>query len=342
MNPKHSRQRPHFVLLRRSGVLALGLLAAAALAQNAPAPARSVAPRATPGATLAAAATPRKEAAGTALHPQPWLAGALLAPMVGPVTLYAPPAGQPVRGLALFASGDGGWNLGVIDMARRAAASGLWVAGFSTPRYFKSLAAQPASQCVNAAGTLQALGSSIKQQLGLPPTLPVILVGYSSGATLVYAALVQAKPDTFQGGLSLGFCPEMETRHPFCPGTGDLTFARSKIPPHWPALAQNTHLQAPWHILQGDIDEVCAPRYAPDFVAGVPGAKAWVLPHVGHGFGYPRNWAAQYQQALNTLLPAMPTAAAAVAHSAAGSNAARPARQSPTAPRTAVWSSGLR
>ena len=334
MNPKHSRQRPHLVLLRRIGVLALGLLAGAALAQNAPAPARSAATRATPGA----ASTPRA-AAGTALHPQPWLAGALQAPMVGPVTLYAPPAGQPVRGLALFASGDGGWNLGVIDMARRAAASGLWVAGFSTPRYFKSLAAQPASRCVNAADALQALGSNIKQQLGLPPMLPVVLIGYSSGATLVYAALVQAKPDIFQGGLSLGFCPEMETRHPFCPGTGDLTSARSQTPPHWPALAQNTHLQAPWHILQGDIDEVCAPRYAPDFVAGVAGAKAWVLPHVGHGFGYPRNWAAQYQQALDTLLPAIP-ATTAVAHSSAGSSAARPARQSP-APRAAVWSSGL-
>ena len=237
------------------------------------------------------------------LHPEPWLAGVTQEPEVGPVTLYGPPSNVPVRGLALFASGDGGWNLGVIDMARRAAASGLWVAGFSTPTYFRSLATKPASVCANAAGTLKTLATSLEGQLGLDTRLPVVLIGYSSGATLVYAALIQAQPGVFQGGLSLGFCPELEVRHPFCPGVGNLSVTRSKMPPHWPALVRNTRVQAPWHILQGEIDEVCAPSYAPQFVAGVPGAKAWVLPHVGHGFGYPRNWGLQYIQALDSLLP---------------------------------------
>src|SRR4030095_2715745 len=50
---------------------------------------------------------------------------------LGEVTVYA--ANGEARGLALFASGDGAWNLGVWDMARTAADLGYWVAGFSTP-----------------------------------------------------------------------------------------------------------------------------------------------------------------------------------------------------------------
>lgn len=268
--------------------------------------------------------TPLLSARPDLLHPEPWLAGVTQEPEVGPVTLYGPPSNVPVRGLALFASGDGGWNLGVIDMARRAAASGLWVAGFSTPTYFRSLAKKPASVCASAAGTLRTLATSIEGQLGLDMRLPVVLIGYSSGATLVYAALIQAKPGIFQGGLSLGFCPELEVRHPFCPGVGNLSVARSKIPPHWPALVHNTRVQAPWHILQGEIDEVCAPSYAPQFVSGVPGAKAWVLPHVGHGFGYPRNWGLQYMQALDSLLPP-----ASIAPTPTGPDASHPPAQLP-------------
>ena len=292
----------------RAVLFVLALSACAAAAQTAPVPA--------PAAATTAARS------GIALHPQPWLAGVVQAPQVGAVTLYGPPADTAVRGLALFASGDGGWNLGVIDMARRAAAAGFWVAGFSTPRYFRGLAAQPATQCADAATTLQGLGARLKRQLGLPPALPVVLIGYSSGATLVYAALVQARPDVFDGGLSLGFCPELETRHPFCPGHGDLSAASSRMPPHWPALEKTARVQAPWHILQGDIDQVCAPAYAPEFVAGVPGARAWVLPHVGHGFGYPRNWAPQYQQALDSLLAAAPADTAIAAPRAAAPTAA--------------------
>lgn len=239
-----------------------------------------------------------------AAHPTPWLAGVLQAPLVGAITLYAPPASVPVRGLALFLSGDGGWNLGVRGMAREAAKLGLWVAGFSTPRYLRALDAQPTGMCSDAAGTLATLAVDLKQRLDLPANLPVVLIGYSSGATTVYAALVQAAPGTFQGGLSLGFGPDIEARHAFCPGVGGLAEQRSPRPPHLPSMLPNTHLSAPWQILQGEIDEDVAPRFATEYTAGVPRAKAWLLPHVGHGFGVPRNWVPQYRRALESLLPA--------------------------------------
>lgn len=276
--------------------------------QSAPAPARN-----TRGARMPDAA---------AMHPVPWLAGVIQAPLVGPVTLYAPPANAPLRGLALFLSGDGGWNRGVLGMARDAANLGFWVAGFSTPRYLHALDAQPAGTCIDAAGTLATLAANLKHELDLPASLPVVLIGYSSGATTVYAALVQAAQGTFQGGLSLGFGPDIEATHAFCPGVGGLAEQKSPRPPHLPSLLPNTHLSASWQILQGEIDEDVAPRFATEYVAGARAAKAWLLPHVGHGFGVPRNWAPQYRAALHSLLPPLP---ASVMPTPAAS-ARRPAR----------------
>lgn len=259
-----------------------------------------------PSSASATTATPVPLRDDASLHPAPWLAGVVQAPLTGPVTLYGPPSDRPVRGLALFLSGDGGWNRGVVDMARRAADTGLWVAGFSTPKYLHALATRPAEKCGDVAANMQALGAQLKQQLGLPADMPVVLIGYSSGATLVYAALVQARPQEFQGGLSLGFGPEIETRHAFCPGFGGLAAVPSKLKPHWPNFVRNAHVQAPWQILQGDIDEVVTPQDATEFASGIPEARAWILPHVGHGFGVPRNWAPQYHSALETLLSAAP------------------------------------
>jgi len=45
-----------------------------------------------------------------------------------------------------------------------------------------------------------------------------LLVGYSSGATLVYAALAAAPPEAFAGAISLGFCPDLEIHKPLCHG----------------------------------------------------------------------------------------------------------------------------
>lgn len=320
-----SRRRRLAAALVLAGVATAATLPAVAQAAT-PAGAGTVAtarlpqPVAKPSAP--ARATQRNAVRSTEPPAQPWLAGALSLPPLGALTLYAPPAGMAPRALALFASGDGGWNLGVKDMARRAAATGMWVAGFSTPAYFHALAAQPAGQCADAAATLMDTALQLKQRLGLPPTLPVVLIGYSSGATLVYAALIQSVPAGFDGALSLGFCPELEVRHAFCPGFGALATQRSALPPHWPAIVKTLRVQAPWHVLQGDIDQVCAPAYAPEFTAGVPGARAWVLPHVGHGFGYPRNWGAQYREALLGLLPTRPAAKPPRAATAAS---ARPA-----------------
>jgi type IV secretory pathway VirJ component len=87
---------------------------------------------------------------------------------VGKVTVYAA-QGEP-RGLALFASGDGGWELGVWDMAQTAASLGYVVAGFSTPALLKSLDAGTGA-CSDSAAALEKIGNEVKTAMKLPRRL---------------------------------------------------------------------------------------------------------------------------------------------------------------------------
>jgi dipeptidyl aminopeptidase/acylaminoacyl peptidase len=70
-------------------------------------------------------------------------------------------------------------------------------------------------------------------------------------------------------------------------------------------------VNAPWIVLQGDIDQVCSPPETVAFVDKVKNGKVINLPHVGHGFGVPRNWMPQYRQGLIDLRDAGTSAHAA-------------------------------
>ncbi len=76
-----------------------------------------------------------------------------------------------------------------------------------------------APRAANLAVSFEGFSHFVQQKYGLGVRSP-ILVGYSSGATLVYATLAQAPVGTFKGALSLGFCPDLEWRMPLCRGEG--------------------------------------------------------------------------------------------------------------------------
>ncbi|MBS0557520.1 MAG: hypothetical protein JSR27_08940 [Proteobacteria bacterium] len=217
---------------------------------------------------------------------------------VGKVTVYAP-SGEP-RGLALFASGDGGWELGVWDMAQTAASLGYWVAGFSTPALLKSLDAG-SGECSDAAATFERIGNEVKSAMNLPESFRPLLIGYSSGATVVYAALAQAGDARFSGAMTLGFCPDLIYHKPFCEDTG-LTADKQHKPPYGFVFNTVPRVPAPWIVLQGDIDKVCNAPATVSFVEKVKNGKVISLPHVGHGYGVPRNWMPQYRAGLIELL----------------------------------------
>ncbi|HEX5042989.1 MAG TPA: AcvB/VirJ family lysyl-phosphatidylglycerol hydrolase [Candidatus Polarisedimenticolaceae bacterium] len=214
------------------------------------------------------------------------------------VHIYRPDPLDRARGVVLFVSGDGGWNSGVVEMARRLAPHAL-VAGLSMPAWQKS-AEKGRDRCWYPAGELEVAAQALEKHYALPRYVPPILVGYSSGATVVYGALAQAPSTTFAGGVSLGFCPDLEVARPLC-GQGDW---KPSYDPRqrkgW--LPEKRDLASAWHVLQGAMDQVCSPSGTAGFVQAIPSAHLAWLEKVGHGFGLPARWGAAFDGAVAALL----------------------------------------
>jgi type IV secretory pathway VirJ component len=121
--------------------------------------------------------------------------------------------------VVLFVSGDGGWNQGVVDMARELASLDALVVGIDIKYFIKQLES-PGEKCLYPAADFEALSKFVQMKLNYPRYRTPILIGYSSGATLIYAALVQAPSNTFLGGISMGFCPDLMIHKPMCQGSG--------------------------------------------------------------------------------------------------------------------------
>ncbi len=225
----------------------------------------------------------------------------------GLVNVYRPPG--PTTGIVLLFSGDGGWNLGVIDMARAAAADGLLVLGVDTPRYLKAVDASH-ERCAYYAADAESLSQFAQKRLGLPRYQPPILAGYSSGAGLVYATLAQAPDNTFEGAVSIGFDPLLPTETSPCErnGLGSTPGPRGRSR----MVSPVPQLPAPWVILHGAADSVSPIDSVEAFAAAVAGTEVVRLPHVGHGFSRQNQWMPQFRDALARLAPRPATGALAV------------------------------
>jgi type IV secretory pathway VirJ component len=199
----------------------------------------------------------------------------------------------------LFVSGDGGWNKGVIDMAKALASLDAVVVGIDINHYLKELSVS-SEECDYPAADFEMLSKFIQKKLDFPNYVPAILVGYSSGATLVYATLVQAPPDTFRGAISLGFCPDLPLTKPLCRGYG----LECKPGPRGRGYSflPASSLQTPWIAFQGAIDQVCHADDVENYVWRVRGGEIVLLPKVGHGFAVQRNWMPQFRQAFQSLV----------------------------------------
>jgi type IV secretory pathway VirJ component len=226
----------------------------------------------------------------------------------GTVTVYSP-AGTP-KSVAIFLSGDGGWELGVINMAHALTELGAVVIGVDIRQYFASLrkaAARADAPCQMIAADFESLSHQVQKQIGLSNYLVPVLIGYSSGATVVYATLVQSPPGTFAGALSLGFCAEQDFAGAnLCPGAG-LRYSPNAH--HELVFQPAAALKQPWIAFQGQKDQVCSPHAADDFVAQVANGQIVRLPLVGHGFSVERNWLPQFRDAYARLTAPTPLSA---------------------------------
>lgn len=226
--------------------------------------------------------------------------------VTGPVTVYR--SSKESERFVIFVSGDGGWNQGVVDMARQLVRMNTTVVGVDIRRYLRNAQAG-SSATFYPAGDLSALAQSVQKDLGFQRYLRPVLVGYSSGATLVYGALAQAPADTFQGALGLGFCPDLKTEKPLAAGDGRLTHTLdSKLRFIY---EPSRTLTAPFVALQGAEDKVCPAAATRTFIAQTPRSSVIDLPKVGHGYSVPANWAPQFARAFASMYPVAPAQARA-------------------------------
>jgi type IV secretory pathway VirJ component len=209
---------------------------------------------------------------------------------------------QP-KHMTLFISGDGGWNLGVVDMARSLAELDSMVVGIDITHYLKQLDAGR-EKCTYPAAHFEELSQYLQKKYRFPHyTLPV-LAGYSSGATLVYATLAQSPPNTFAGGISMGFCPDLKTAKPLCKGSGALNGRPdAKLGYIYdPVLTLASKL----YVLQGSADQVCSTPDTKKYLGAVGNAELIELEKVGHGFSVQKNWMPQFKEAFQKIADSQP------------------------------------
>ena len=213
----------------------------------------------------------------------------------GTMTLYRP--ATAASSVALFISGDGGWNSGVVEMARALTSHGALVIGIDIRLYLAQLAASH-ERCVYPAADFEDLAHAAELHAQLDDYVVPVVVGYSSGASLVYALLAQAPPGTFAGGLNPRLSPDLALETPPCRGSGleyDIDKKGAVV------VRANATMPVPWIALQGRLDQVVKPSVTADYVKRTPHAQLVDLPNVGHGFSKTHDWMPQYLASYATL-----------------------------------------
>jgi type IV secretory pathway VirJ component len=217
----------------------------------------------------------------------------------GQVNVFRP-QGNP-RGVVLVLSGDGGWSPVEVAMSRALAAKGMLVGGVSTTALMKALEASKGSKCVNPNYPLIDLSQDLQHRMGVRAYMKPILFGWSSGATVAYAALAQWPNAGYQAVASLGFSADLPGVKPWCKAPGFAYRPIAKPEKGW-LFSPNPQVKVPWIVLQGQQDQVVSPAAARSFALKVPTAHLIELPRVGHGFAMQNQWLPQFMTTLDPML----------------------------------------
>lgn len=199
---------------------------------------------------------------------------------------------------AILLSGPGGWDADAARAADLLAGLDALVIGVDTRAYLAAAAAEPG--CPNCSYELETLNKAVQKALGRERLSPPALVGLGpgAGATLVYVNLVQAPPDTFRGGVSVDFRPEIALSNPFCMGKGLTWVLRDHLRTvqYHPVRTFPLH----WTVLQSADFAAFPPALAAEYAAGMPATRVQALPRAAaspHG----RPWARALRRAFLEL-----------------------------------------
>lgn len=199
----------------------------------------------------------------------------------------------------IFAAGDKGWNWRTISMMHSIRSEDEIYVGISSRQYLDNLEKEEGG-CLYPASDFQKLSEYVQRKLGVDHAVSTILVGYSTGADLVYGTLCQAPPGTFKGAIVIGFCPDLVVKKPFCQGSGNF-----EMVPWGSSTGYNfgpcSNLHQPFISLQGMKDQVCNYQETKAFLQGVSNAEVIRLPHTGHLYLFYKRWVPYMKSELQRL-----------------------------------------
>lgn len=218
----------------------------------------------------------------------------------GHLKLYKPE--KAATNVIICISGDGGWNQGIESIALHLKDDHTLLIGVDIRPVFKSMN-KSKSSCIYPAADFERMSQFVQKHLGYKSYNVPVLLGYSSGATLVYGLLAQAPQNTFRAGIVLGFCPDFDTKKPLCAGSGKFNSTKRKDGKGFDLSAAKS-LSAPFISLQGQNDKVCNYQSTVAFLKNVTGAKVVSLPGVGHGYGTEKNWLSQLLASYKSIVEA--------------------------------------
>lgn len=203
------------------------------------------------------------------------------------------------QNVVIMISGDGGWKFGVVGFSETFSDMNSLVIGVDILQYFKNLRTRT-DDCYTIAADFVQLATEVEKRYDFPEYLPPVIMGYSSGATLVYGILSQARPGTFIGGISIGFCPDLELPKPLCEING-LT-VKAEVPGKKYILQPDEKLGNPWIVLNGKLDHICNYPDVVEFMSKTKNSELITLPKVGHGFAIWSDFMPQWKDAYRRMI----------------------------------------
>jgi len=216
----------------------------------------------------------------------------------GKLRLYK--AENIVENVIICISGDGGWNQGIEGIALHLKDEHTLLIGVDIRPVFRAMNKSAAS-CLYPAADFERMSQFVQKKLGYKTYNVPILLGYSSGATLVYGLLAQAPQNTFKAGIVLGFCPDINIKKSLCNGSGKFMVVKRKDGKGYD-IGAAANLSAPFISLQGENDKICNYTSTTAFLKNVGNARVVALPGVGHGYGNEKNWVPQMMAAYKEII----------------------------------------
>jgi type IV secretory pathway VirJ component len=215
----------------------------------------------------------------------------------GKVFIYKQP-GIPGNTVILI-SGDMGWKSVVTDYAKSFAEKNTLVIGVDIQTYYSQLLPRR-EDCYMVAPDFVELATSVERKYNFAGYIPPVIMGYSSGATLVYGILAQARPGAFIAGISLGFNPSIELSKKLCQSNGlteNITTAGKSY-----YLEPDSHLGNHWIVLQGKKDKICNFDSVFSFIKKTANAELIGIPEEGHNFSNVADFMPQWKEAYSKVL----------------------------------------